>query len=220
MIREDSCTPALEDSGATIRLCPESALALDAALPALSFALMEILKQRRSGRNYSARQLDLQTLSRLLWSAFGYNRAAEGRRTAPSAGDSQEIEICVALEEGLFHYDARASLLRQVSARDIRAATGIQDFVASAPVNLIYVANFPRVPEVSRTEQEFYAALDAGHISQNVYLFCSAEGLATVARAMIDRSALAAIMGLSSDQEIILAQSVGYPAAYEGLDHE
>ncbi len=94
---------------------------------------------------------------------------------------------------------------------DLRAATGDQEYAATAPVNLIYVANLDPAPQASRVEQQFYAALDTGHISQNVYLFCAAEGLATVARGQLDRPELARRMKLQPGQEVILAQSVGYP---------
>ena len=95
----------------------------------------------------------------------------------------------------------------------IRARTGLQDFVAKAPVNLVYVADLSRMAQASAEEKAQYAGPDAGFIAQNVYLFCASEGLATVVRGMVDRPALARVMGLAPQQRIILAQSVGYPAA-------
>ena len=203
-----------------IQLVAPAALALDAGIPALSLALLEVLLRRRSCRDFDPRALPLYTLSRLLWAAFGYNRPDEARRTAPSARDGQEISIYVAISSGLYQYEARTHQLLPLRAEDVRGATGVQDFVADAPVNLIYVADLDPVPAAARVEQEFYAALDTGYISQNVYLFCAAEGLATVARGLVDRPALARRMGLHPCQRVILAQSVGYPAGSGGPDHE
>jgi SagB-type dehydrogenase family enzyme len=198
-------------SEATLRLCAPSELALDADFPPLSMALLDVLLRRRSCREFSEREPRLAVLSRLLWAAFGINRPGESGRTAPSAQNKQEMRVYVALAGGLYLYDARAHLLQLVVADDLRAATGGQDFVATVPVNLIYVAELDPVPGASRVEQEFYAALDTGHISQNVYLFCAAEGLATVSRGQIDRPALERLMRLPPGQHVILAQSVGYP---------
>jgi nitroreductase len=110
-------------------------------------------------------------------------------------------------------YDPDYHLLRNRLARDVRAHTGLQEFAAQAPVNLVYVADLSRMVQASPQELAQYPGPDAGFIAQNVYLFCAAEGLATVVRGMVDRPALAALMGLSSRQQIILAQSVGYPKA-------
>ncbi len=196
---------------APIELIGPAALALDADFPPLSMALFEVLLRRRSCRDIGPEPLPLYLLSRLLWAAFGINRPALGGRTAPSAQNGQEISIYVALVGGLYRYSAHTDLLHLVLEEDLRAATGEQDYAATAPVNLIYVAQLDPAPQASRVEQEFYAALDTGYISQNVYLFCAAEELATVARGQLDRPALAKRMKLQPGQEVILAQSVGYP---------
>jgi nitroreductase len=147
-----------------------------------------------------------------LWAAFGINRPATGGRTAPSAHGWQEIEVYAALPEALYRYDARAHTLALAIARDLRALTGIQDYVGTAPLNLVYVADFSRMKDASDTDREFFAATDAAVISQNVYLFCAAANLAVVVRGLVDRRKLAPAMGLRRDQRIVLAQSVGFPA--------
>lgn len=195
----------------TLHLTVPSALALDADFPPLSMALFDVLLRRRSSREFAERELRLSVLSRLLWAAFGINRPAESGRTAPSAQNKQVMRVYVALASGLYLYDAHEHLLRLTVAADLRAASGGQDFVATAPVNLIYVADLDPVPGTSRVEQEFYAALDTGHISQNVYLFCAAEGMAAVSRGQVDRPPLARLMQLQPGQHVMLAQSVGYP---------
>ena len=174
--------------------------------------LMQALKERHSTREFSVKALPRQVLSNLLWAATGVNRPASGQRTAPSARDWREIDVYVATAEGMYRYDAATQALTPVVARDLRAAAGIQDFVASAPVNLIYVADFDRMEGAAAEQKEFYAATDAGFIAQNVYLYCASENLATVVRGSVDRDALAKAMGLASQQRIILAQTVGYPA--------
>jgi len=173
--------------------------------------LMQALKERKSAREFSSKPLPPQVLSNLLWAAFGVNRP-DGRRTAPSARNMQEIDIYVALPEGLYVYDAKAHRLNPVTAEDLRGATGTQPFVAQAPVNLVYVADYARMGSGSEESKNFYAAADTGFIAQNVYLFCASEGLATVVRALVDREKLAARMKLRSEQRIVLAQTVGYPA--------
>jgi nitroreductase len=176
--------------------------------------LMQTLKERHSSRAFSPEKLPLQVLANLLWAADGFNRP--GKRTAPSAVNWQEVDIYVALSEGLFLYDAGANALKPVLARDVRAMTGRQSYVKDAPVNLIYVADFSKMKsmgmEASDADKRLYSAANTGFISQNVYLFCTSEGLATVVRGLIDRSALSKLMGLRAEQQIILAQSVGYAA--------
>ena len=172
--------------------------------------LMQVLKDRKTTREFSSEKLPLQTVSNLLWAAFGINRPT-GQRTAPSAVNWQEIDIYVALAEGLFIYDAKANALQPVLAEDVRAATGIQAYPKDAPVNLIFVADLEKPSKVPETEKDFWSAADVGFISQNVYLFCASEGLASGVRAMIDRPALAKTMKLRPKQKILLAQSAGYP---------
>lgn len=173
--------------------------------------LMQVLKDRRSSREFSTEKLPIQVLSNLLWAAFGINRPDSGGRTAPSAVNWQEIDIYAATADGLYLYDAKAHMLKLVLSEDIRAMTGRQPFVKEAPLNLIYVADFSRMGKASNEDKEFYSAADTGFIAQNVYLYCTSEGLATVVRALIDRPTLAKAMRLRADQKITLSQSVGYP---------
>jgi SagB-type dehydrogenase family enzyme len=172
--------------------------------------LMEALQNRKSDRQFSAEELPKQVLSNLLWSAFGINRPESGKRTAPSARNWQEIDIYVALEKGLFLYDAVSHSLNPVLPEDLRAQTGMQDFVGAAPVNLVYVANFTRMGNASDEQKGMYAAADAGFIAQNVYLFCASEGLGTVVRGALDREELAKAMKLGPEQHVTFAQTIGY----------
>jgi SagB-type dehydrogenase family enzyme len=175
-------------------------------------SLMRALQDRHTAREFSDRKVPLPVLSGLLWAAFGINREKTGGRTAPSAHEWHEIEVYVATGDGLYVYDARKHALRGVLVEDIRVNTGLQSFVADAPVNLVYVADYSRMAEAEEKDRIFYSAADAGCISQNVYLYCAAEKLATVVRGLVARTALAKVMKLRPSQHVILAQSVGYPA--------
>jgi SagB-type dehydrogenase family enzyme len=172
---------------------------------------MQVLKDRHTSREFSSEKLPPQLLSNLLWAAFGVNRPDSGKRTAPSAMNWQEIDIYVATQDGLYLYDAKANALNPVLAQDVRGATGQQPFVKEAPVNLVYVADLAKTGGASAEARTMYTAADTGFIAQNVYLFCASEGLAAVVRGGVDRVALAKLIKLRPDQEIILAQTVGYP---------
>jgi len=174
--------------------------------------LIEALKLRRSTREFAARPLPAETLSTLLWAAFGVNRPRSGGRTAPSAHGWQEIGVYVVLAEGLYRFDAAAHALELTVQDDLRALTGVQDFVGNAPVNLVYVADFARMSEASEDDRLFFAACDAAVIAQNVYLYCAGVGLAAVVRGLVDRKRLAPAMRLRRDQRIVLAQTVGFSA--------
>lgn len=174
--------------------------------------LIEALKLRRSIREYADRALPSQVLSDLLWAAFGINRPS-GDRTAPYWRHIMVIDIYAAMADGLWFYDPKRHVLQQRSRVDIRAATGLQDFVASAPLNLIYVAHGERMQDVTPVERRLYASVDTGFIGQNVYLFCASEELATVFRGAVDTKKLARIMELDPTQFVTFAQTVGYPKA-------
>jgi SagB-type dehydrogenase family enzyme len=173
--------------------------------------LMQVLKDRRSSREFGPEKVADQVLSNLLWAAFGINRPESGRRTAPSARNWQETDIYVAMSEGLYLYDAKTHQLNLLQKEDIRVMTGTQPYVKEAPINLIYVVDYSKTGKASEEERQIFCPADVGFISQNVYLFCASEGLATVVRGLIDRPALAKVMQLRPDQRIILSQSVGYP---------
>lgn len=172
--------------------------------------LEQALRRRHSSRSFATDPLPLATLSALLWSAAGINRPRSRGRTAPSAHDWQEIDVYAVLAEGAYRYDPQANQLALVNAADLRAATGSQDFVGQAPLNLVYVADFAKMTDVREEHRAFLAGADAGCIAQNVSLCCASLGLGTVVRALVDRRQLAPALGLKLTQRITLAQSVGY----------
>lgn len=173
-------------------------------------SLMQSLKERKSLREFSSKELPLQVISDLLWAANGISRPDSGNRTAPSAMNMQEIDIYLAKADGLYLFDAKQNMLIPVLGEDIRALTGKQPFVKDAPINLIYVADLSKMGRTSGSDTDFYASADTGFISENVYLYCASAGLATVVRGAVDKPVLAKAMKLRPDQKIILAQTVGY----------
>ena len=187
-------------------LLPLPAPVMDGGKP-----LMQVLRERKSSREFGEEALSPQVLSNLLWAAWGVNRP-DGRRTAPSASNRQEIDIYVVRADGAFLWDARGSRLEQVAPGDLRAATGTQPFPATAPVNLVYVADLTKAGRPATDPQQMLnLGADAGFIAQNVYLFCASEGLATVVRASVPKEALARALKLRETQLIVLAQTVGHP---------
>ena len=122
----------------------------------------------------------------------------------------QEVDVYVALKEGVYIYDAKANSLKPVIAKDLRPGTGSQSFVATAPLNLVYVADLSRVSKGSDEDKTLYTAADVGFIAENVYLYCASQGLAVVVRGSVDRASLADAFKLRPEQKIILAQTVGY----------
>ena len=171
--------------------------------------LMEALNNRKSTRNFSTKEISNQVLSNMLWAAYGFNRPEQKMRTAPSAWNIQNINVYIAKPEGLYLYDASNNVLKLVLKEDIREKTGTQSFVKDVPVNIIYVADLSMMSKIG-DKAKFYSAAQTGFIAQNVYLFCASFSLGAVIRDMIDRESLRKIMKLKKDNEIILAQSVGY----------
>lgn len=131
--------------------------------------LMQVLSDRKSTREFGPGTLSPQMLSNLLWAAFGINRP-DGRRTAPSATNWQEVSIYVATAEGAYIYDAKDNVLNPVVEGDHRASTGTQSFVKDAAVNLVYVSDLSKTDNAVSSEAEMYTAADVGFIAQNVYL--------------------------------------------------
>ena len=197
--------PPTGDAASAIALPPPN---LQGGVP-----LMKALAGRQSGREFDPTPLSEQTLSELLWAAAGINRDEHTGRTFPSAMNGQEVDVYVALPAGVYRYQAATHSLQLTRAVDVRRVTGYQDFVDTAPLDLVLVADHSRMKLVPAAQRESYASVCAGAIAQNVYLYCASVGLSTVIRAWVDRTALAQAMGLSNDQQVLLSQTVGQPAA-------
>jgi nitroreductase len=183
--------------------------------------LMKALKARKTTRAFGTKTIPQQVLSNLLWAADGINRPESGGRTAPSSWDWHNIDIYVATSDGLYLYGRKGNTLTTILQEDIRSKTGNQPSTVKAPIVLIYVADyannnitnyktFETFP-APYTQRVIESTAGVGFISQNVYLFCASEGLVTGVRATINKPPLSKIMRLKSSQDVIFAQSVGYP---------
>ena len=206
-----ACTALILSASAAIAE-PPAAVALPKAETTGGKPLMQALSERKSQREFDAKELPRQLLSNLLWAGYGVNRP-DGRRTAPSAMNRQTVDIYVVLREGTYVYDAAKQQLLPVASGDLRAATGTQDFAGQAPLDLVYVADYAKIGSSPETDKLLFTGAETGFIGQNVYLYCASEGLATVIRASVNRETLAKALKLRPDQHIVLAQTVGYPKA-------
>ena len=154
--------------------------------------VMKALSERHSAREYASKALSLADLSDLLWAANGINRPDSGKRTAPSAMNKQDVDVYVILQEGSYLYDAKNHQLNLVAEGDHRGAVaGGQAFVKVAPVSLVLIS-------------------DAGIVSQNISIFCSAAKLATVPRASMDAAQLKKVLKLKESQIPLMNHPVGY----------
>ena len=187
---------------ATTRILPSPSLS--GGMP-----LISALACRQSLREFAPDPLPEQTLSDLLWAAGGINRHTVGGRTAPSAMNAQEVLLYVAMPQGLYLYEPAEHVLRLTVASDVRRVTGNQDFVDTAPLDLVFAADHSRMKLVPAAQRGLYAFATAGAMAQNVYLYCASAGLATVLRAWFDRDALSRAIGLGADHQLLLSQTVG-----------
>ena len=170
-----------------------------------SMSLVDVLQKRESVREYAADPLTDQELSNILWGACGINRPESKRLTAPSAVNAQDIIVYVCRADGAWRYDAQQNTLTRITELDLRkAVAGRQPFAANAPVCLLLVSDLSKL----RGNRE-YGAMDAGYVSENIYLICTALGLKTVARAMMERDALVRELGLNDSQVPMLNHPIG-----------
>lgn len=169
--------------------------------------IMNALADRKSTREFSPQALELQDLSNLLWAACGVNRP-DGKRTAPTARNMQEITVYAIMPEGAYRYEAKEHQLTLVKKGDFRSAVAAnQDFVKKVPVALVIVADTKKFNANSQS----YAWVDGGIVSQNINLFCAGVGLVTVPRGFMDKDKLREILDLEEGEELILNNPVGYP---------
>ena len=171
--------------------------------------LEQALMERQTNRSFSSERLEETTLSAVLWAANGVNRPESGKRTAPSARNVQETEIYVFMEEGVFLYDPFANLLSMVVDGDHRAEISSQPHFAKAPVALVLVANYDKMQDFKTEDRDFYAAVDCGYVSQNIYLACAACNLGTVACGAINRDKIASLLKIKNGKPM-LAHPVGF----------
>lgn len=183
-------------------LCQQAPIQLPKPQVTAGMPLMEALAKRQTARAFLDKPLPQQTLSNLLWAAFGVNRSREAKRglgrTAPSAMNRQEVELYVLLADGVYVYEAEQNRLRPVAAEDVRGK--VDRRVAHAAVTLVYVAD----------AKADYAQVDTGFIGQNVYLFAASEGLNAWFYALHEKD-VAAALKLPEGRKPLYGQTVGFP---------
>ena len=172
----------------------------------LGKSLGKILQERRSVREYQDKHVDLKILSTLLWAACGVSDPASGKITAPSAVNMQDIKVYVCNKLGVALFNPKDNTLTQVSKENILQdlAAG-QNFVLDAPFTLLLVSD-----QGNRRRNDQYGAMDAGYVSQNIYLACNALGLSTVARAMMNKDAIRTKLNLAEGVIVELNHPIGY----------
>lgn len=172
----------------------------------------EALQNRRSWREYNPGDLSLEELSGVLWAAAGENRPSEGRLTAPSALALYPVRVYAVFAEGAYLYDAKAHALTRVAEGDQRKLSGAQEFVFSAPLNLLYVADLSAYEGrgIPADKVRYLCGQDAAGYAENVNLYTAGHGLRSITRGSAPEAELLAALGLDTDRFFLaLAQTVG-----------
>ena len=196
-----------QDAAAKIDPKAES-VALPAPAKTGGMPLMQALAERKTIRDYKPGELDAATLSEILYAANGVNRP-DGKRTIPTAMNTQDIEVYVALPGAAYHYDAKANKLVRIDAGDFRAQLITRkDLANNSACILVYAADTTK----NRTPETKFSAIHVGEASQDVYLYCASKGLGTVSLGMYDEKAVRKVFKLDDKMTVILAQAVGFPA--------
>jgi SagB-type dehydrogenase family enzyme len=198
----DGTQPSASAQAITVIELPPYEMGLDAPF-------REVLKNRRTERHILPEELPIEMVSSLLWSAYGINRPEESKRVVPSAINAQEFDIYLFNSEGIFLYNAEKNSIEMMVKGDNRDIISDQPFFKEAPISLVLVANYDRMERFKEADiRDFYAAVDCGYISQNIYLFCASAKLATVACGGINRDKLQKVLGLKNARPL-LAHPVG-----------
>ncbi len=175
-------------------------------------SIMEAFSLRQSNIAYIEKELKLSDLSNLLWAANGINRE-NGKKTAPSAQNSQDIDIYVALPKAVYKYNAVNNNLELIAEGDYRNLAGGKKEGAEPPCILYLVADASKYKTSAYNTVEHrtnMGKVDAGIVSQNISLFCSGMGLGTKPRAQMNKEELTKALKLSENQSLILNHPIGY----------
>jgi len=161
--------------------------------------LMETMSERRTSRDFNGKEIDNQTLSEILWSAYGVSHE-RGLRTIPTSRNQKDLEVYVIKKDGAWHYDADDNVLHHIADKDLFPLFATQDFMKDVPVILVYTG----------TNDRNTTAMHAGSAYQNVGLYCASKGLKNVVRGLINHDEIAKALGLKKGHQVIVSQAVGW----------
>lgn len=159
--------------------------------------LMEAIAERKTIREFKAQDIDEQTLSEILWTAFGNSH--DGKRTIPTAMNQQNLKVYVVKNDGAWLYDAAGNTLTQITAENLQPLFATQDFMKNVPVNLVYVGS-----------DEKYSPMHAGSAYQNVGLYAASKGMHSVVRGYFDNDKVTKALGLENGERAIVSQAIGW----------
>lgn len=180
--------------------------------------LMRAMQDRISTRQFASENLTLEDLSGILWSAYGINREAGGR-TVPSAFGIYPLKIYVVMANGIYQYQPEKNELSPIVQGDYRQYTGddMSPYAATAPLNLLFYADFSKYKTGDAGLDTFLAgvgdrfvAVNTGTCIQDVYLYCTSEGLKTVAHGTVDEAKMKELLQLDDQHKFVIAQTIGY----------
>lgn len=205
------CTNQNQKSDTPMKMTAEIQLTAPAAKGGLT--VNEALALRHSSRDYSTAALSLEEVSEVLWAAAGRNRT-DGKQTAPSALALYPIEVYAFFAEGVYRYEPGTHKLTKVIDGDYRQATAMQDFAYTAPLNLVYMADYTkytgRGADIPADRRWFLCGQDAAGYAENVNIYCAAHGLKSITRGSAKEQELFEILRLdNTNHAFILAQTVG-----------
>lgn len=165
--------------------------------------IMDAFSARHTERDFLLQKdIPQQIVSNLLWATWGINRA-DGKRTAPTAMNRQNIDIYVAKADGLWRYDASGNKLVLIKSGDARRGKFKQ-----APMLFYYAA----VPDN-------FAYSHAGSLYQNAGLYCASVGLGNVvvgAKPTMDE--INRDYDLGGGVKVLVAQAFGWPKSSQKVD--
>ena len=163
--------------------------------------LMEAVNNRQSSREFTNATLTHQQLSDMLWIACGYNRP--DKRTVATALNRQEMSAYVITPEAVYRYEPKENKLIHINSGDHRGVSAMQDYAKVAPLNVALVA------DLAKQDNDIFAGMTVGAMSNNIYLWCASEGLKTVVRASFDQEGLKKALKLNDKETVLLVQTVG-----------
>ncbi|MBQ9254334.1 MAG: SagB/ThcOx family dehydrogenase [Bacteroidales bacterium] len=174
--------------------------------------ILKTLDIRKSDRSFKDGDISMQELSTILWAGFGYNQ--KGTRTAPTAMNTQDIDLYVFLENGIYKYDAKENTLNLIKKGDYRASTDRENGFAAKVTNIAIVSDLSKYERVKNHHtMNVFGAMSAAYVSQNMYLAVDGmnNDLGTVTRyGAHQEKQVKEILGLKDLEVVFLFQTIGY----------